>query len=545
MPILRRFSIASRLWLILAISVFMYVVLGGFAMKQNHSDLVFAKEIKTQHLVESTMGILEYFHSQEQSGQLSKQQAQEQAMNAVKKLRYGRDDYFWINDLQPVMLMHAMNPALDGKDLSGYKDPDGKEIFNEFVKIAKSQESAGFFNYRWPMPGATNPVDKVSYVQQFKPWGWVIGTGVYLDDIQAEFRTTAIRNTLVRAGIIIFMVFLVVGIIRSITTPLRNVVDSLKNISSGDGDLTQELVCNSNDEIGELSNNFNEFVSKLRTMIRHLLESANTLQQSAGELGKAAHATLSVSQRQLQETEQIATSMNEVTYAVQEVARNAEQAAAEVNSATQQADTGQQSIHNNLQQNDLLSGTITHAVSVISSLADESTKIGSVLEVINTIAEQTNLLALNAAIEAARAGEQGRGFAVVADEVRLLAQRTQQSTEEVQVMIDSLQKNSQAAVGVIEQSSHASELAVEQANLASTNLERIAEALAKLNDLNASIASSSLQQSHVAEEINENINRVAGLAQESTASAEQSSRSSENLERLAGELNTLLSQFRV
>lgn len=545
MPILRRFSIASRLWLILAISVFMYVVLGGFAMKQNHSDLVFAKEIKTQHLVESTMGILEYFHSQEQSGQLSKQQAQEQAMNAVKKLRYGRDDYFWINDLQPVMLMHAMNPALDGKDLSGYKDPDGKEIFNEFVKIAKSQESAGFFNYRWPMPGATNPVDKVSYVQQFKPWGWVIGTGVYLDDIQAEFRTTAIRNTLVRAGIIIFMVFLVVGIIRSITTPLRNVVDSLKNISSGDGDLTQELVCNSNDEIGELSNNFNEFVSKLRTMIRHLLESANTLQQSAGELGKAAHATLSVSQRQLQETEQIATSMNEVTYAVQEVARNAEQAAAEVNSATQQADTGQRSIHNNLQQNDLLSGTITHAVSVISSLADESTKIGSVLEVINTIAEQTNLLALNAAIEAARAGEQGRGFAVVADEVRLLAQRTQQSTEEVQVMIDSLQKNSQAAVGVIEQSSHASELAVEQANLASTNLERIAEALTKLNDLNASIASSSLQQSHVAEEINENINRVAGLAQESTASAEQSSRSSENLERLAGELNTLLSQFRV
>ncbi|NLC09481.1 MAG: methyl-accepting chemotaxis protein, partial [Gammaproteobacteria bacterium] len=470
---------------------------------------------------------------------------QEQAMNAVKKLRYGRDDYFWINDLQPVMLMHAMNPTLDGKNLSGYKDPDGKEIFNEFVRIAKSQEAAGFFNYRWPMPGATNPVDKVSYVQQFKPWGWVIGTGVYLDDIQAEFRATAIRNTLIRVGIIIFMVFLVVGIIRSITTPLRNVVDSLKNISSGDGDLTQELVCNSNDEIGELSNNFNEFVSKLRTMIRHLLESANTLQQSAGELGKAAHATLSVSQRQLQETEQIATSMNEVTYAVQEVARNAEQAAAEVNSATQQADTGQQSIHNNLQQNDLLSGTITHAVSVISSLADESTKIGSVLEVINTIAEQTNLLALNAAIEAARAGEQGRGFAVVADEVRLLAQRTQQSTEEVQVMIDSLQKNSQAAVGVIEQSSHASELAVEQANLASTNLERITEALAKLNDLNASIASSSLQQSHVAEEINENINRVAGLAQESTASAEQSSRSSENLERLAGELNTLLSQFRV
>jgi len=545
MSILRRFSISSRLWLILIIAICMYVVLGGLAMKQNHEDLVFAKEIKTQHLVESTIGILEFFHSQEQSGQLSQQQAQTQAMGAVQKLRYGRNDYFWINDLQPVMLMHAMNPALDGKDLSGYKDPDGKEIFNEFVRIAKSPEGAGFFNYSWPMPGATNPVDKVSYVQQFKPWGWVVGTGVYLDDIQTEFRAKAIRNSLIRLGAIIIMAFLVVGIIRSITRPLRNVVSALKNIASGDGDLTQELVCDSNDEIGELSTNFNEFTSKLRGMMRQLLDSANTLQLSAGELDKAANETLHVSQRQMQETEQIATSMNEVTYAVQEVARNAEQAATEVSSATQQAETGQLSIHNNLQQNDLLSSTITHAVSVISSLAEESTKIGSVLEVINTIAEQTNLLALNAAIEAARAGEQGRGFAVVADEVRLLAQRTQQSTEEVQVMIDSLQKNSQAAVGVIEQSSHASELAVEQANQASSNLILIAESLTALNDLNASIASSSLQQSHVAEEINENINRVAGLAQESTAAAEQSSRSSANLEQLAGELNKLLSQFRI
>ena len=544
MSLLRRFSIASRLWLILIIMVLANVLLGALAIKQNHDNLLHAKEQKTQHIVEGSIGILEYFHARETAGALTRAQAQEQALRAVEKLRYGRDDYFWINDLQPVMLMHPMSPNLNGQDLSTYKDPDGRAIFNEFVKVVKNS-GAGFYNYRWPMPGASEPVDKVSYVQGFTPWGWVIGTGVYLDDIQAEFRAGAINNILIRLGIIIFLAILIIGIIRSILRPLDNVVDNLRNIASGDGDLTHELACNSKDEIGELSSNFNAFIRKLRTMVQQLHDSAKVLQQSAGELGQAASETLTASQRQLQEVEQVATSMNEVTYSVQEVAQNAEQAASEVHNASDRVEAGQQSIRNNLEQNDRLSETISHSVSVIQSLAAQSNEIGTVLEVINGIAEQTNLLALNAAIEAARAGEQGRGFAVVADEVRQLAQRTQQSTEEVQTMINSLQQNSQQAVQAIDQSSQASTLAVEQANIANTNLGQIAQALGTINDLNASIASSTLQQSQVAEEINANISRVADLAQASTAAAGQSSSSSNDLERLAAELNQLLSQFRV
>ncbi|NLD14845.1 MAG: methyl-accepting chemotaxis protein [Gammaproteobacteria bacterium] len=541
---LLRISISKRLWLILVIVVSVFVSFGVLIAKQTYSGLVEAKEVKTQHLVESTHGLLEHFYQLEQNGQLSREQAQAQALAAVSKIRYGRNDYFWVNDLQPVMLMHPMNPALDGQNLSGFKDPDGNPIFNEFARIAKNQ-GAGFYNYRWPMPGAKDPVQKISYVQLFKPWGWVLGTGVYVDDIQAEFRSVTLKSTVVRTIIIAIMTLLVLGIMRSITRPLREVADALQNIASGEGDLTQQLTYQGNDEIGELSKSFNTFTDKLRNIIIDLQQTAGVLQQSSSELDKAARNSLDSSERQLQETEQIATSMNEVTYSVQEVAKNAEQAASEVSEASQQVAAGQQSIHNSLQQTDLLSATIAEAVSVMEALAAESTQIGTVLEVINSIAEQTNLLALNAAIEAARAGEQGRGFAVVADEVRLLAQRTQQSTGEVQHMIDSLQKNSRAAVQVIQQSSETSARTVEQANIANASLEQITLALTALSDLNASIASSTLQQAHVAEEINQNINRVAGLATNSTAAAQQASSSSAGLEQLARSLGTVLSQFRV
>ncbi len=330
-----------------------------------------------------------------------------------------------------------------------------------------------------------------------------------------------------------------------VTRPLCNTVNAMQDIAHGEGDLTRRLKVRGKDEIAALSEAFNNFVEKVQNMVRQVAGSTSQLAAAAEEMSLVTNETSSGVQRQRSETEQVATAMNEMTATVQEVANHAESAAEAAVQADNQAKEGGEVVQGTITAIERLADEVEKAAGVIHRLEQDSDEIGSVLEVIRGIAEQTNLLALNAAIEAARAGEQGRGFAVVADEVRSLASRTQASTEEIQQMIERLQSGARDAVNVMEEGRSMAKNSVEQAAHAGESLHSITTAVNEITTMNTQIAEAARQQEQVAEEINQNVSNISLVAEETDNGTTQLASASSDLARLSGELQSLVATFKI
>ncbi len=541
---LRTLSIATRLWLILGVTVIILFSLSGLSLYQNYQSLHTSKAEKVQHIIETVSGVLKHYHTLEQSRTLSREQAQQQAMAVIRTLRYADGEYFWINDLQAVVLMHPLNPALENKDQSGLKDPDGKALILEAARLARAQ-GAGWLEYRWPKPNSTQPVQKISYVELFRPWGWVLGSGIYIDDIQREFRshvTTVFSVTLI---VLVLIAALVFWITQSIIQPLKKTVQAMHDIAQGDGDLTHRIDETGKDELTELAQTFNLFIDKIHGLVKQTTDVTSWLSAAAEELSSSSTQARELVTRQHHESDQVAAAINQMTATVAEVARNAAEAAKAAQDTDRQADIGSDRVKQTIHAIDAVAREVENIAQVIKRLSVDSEAIGKVLEVIQGIAEQTNLLALNAAIEAARAGEQGRGFAVVADEVRTLASRTQASTKEINAMIERLQKGSADAVRAIEQGQERVQDSVAQAGQAGERLDAITASMTSITDMNTQIASAAEEQSAVTEEINRNVANITHAVDETANSMRQITSASEELSSLATDLQTKIKQFRV
>ncbi|MGF6692898.1 methyl-accepting chemotaxis protein [Metapseudomonas resinovorans] len=330
-----------------------------------------------------------------------------------------------------------------------------------------------------------------------------------------------------------------------IARPLRQMVGMLDDIAKGDGDLTQRLHNNRADEMGAIAGGFNTFLGKLQSMISQVVTSVQKVSDSSEHTADIAIRTNQGVQKQLAEIELVATAVHEMTATAQDVARNATHAAEAASHADQAANHGKRIVHSTAEAISALATEIGRAVGVVQNLAKDSENINAILVAIRGIAEQTNLLALNAAIEAARAGEQGRGFAVVADEVRNLAQKTQQATEEIQTMIQQLQHGTREVVKVMQDSQEKTDTSVQHANEAAHALESITQAVSVINDMNTQIASAAEEQSAVAEDINRNVINIGQVANEVAGGADEASQASAELTKLAEQQRRLINQFRV
>ncbi|MBX9915383.1 MAG: methyl-accepting chemotaxis protein [Pseudomonadaceae bacterium] len=312
-----------------------------------------------------------------------------------------------------------------------------------------------------------------------------------------------------------------------------------------DGNLGYRVTYQGRDELGEISSSFNEMASRFHHTIQELAGAVQQLAAAAEQTAQVSSQTSDGIRRQQLETDQVATAMNEMSATVQDVAGNAASAARAAQEADQQSESGKRVVHQTIASIDSLASEVEHAATVIHELEADSAGISSVVDVIRSIAEQTNLLALNAAIEAARAGEQGRGFAVVADEVRSLASRTQQSTSEIQTMIEKLQSGANRAVAVMESSCSKAQAGKQQVASAGHMLEQISNAVATINDMNAMIASAAEEQSSVSEEISRNITSVSQIAEETSEASRQNVATSTQFASLASQLQRLVHMFRL
>ena len=541
---LRMVSIRWRLASMLMVTLIGMALLSVIAINEIKQVMLQEKTVKTQHLVESAHTMLDYWHLQVENGSLSPTEARENALESLRKMRYGDSDYFWVQDLKGEMVMHPISPQLEGKNILRIQDANGRYLFQEIIDLAQNK-GEGELYYSWPKPGQNKATDKVAFIQIEPNWGWIIGSGIYLNDIDQQFWKSITLFIFVAGSAAIIIMAMVITISGSIIRPINRTVEAMDEISKGEGDLTRHIEADGNDEICRMVRHFNRFVDKIHDLVYEVKQSTNQVATAAEELDTVTTNSSQLIQQQANETDQMATAIEEITHTIADVAKNAADAAYAAGKADQQAAEGSNKVAAAIHSLDQLVGTVQNSADVIHQLEQRSESIGSVLSVIRDVAEQTNLLALNAAIEAARAGEQGRGFAVVADEVRQLAGRTQKSTEEIHNIISSLQGTASQAVKEMRESLNQAGKTVDITHEAKEALALIRHAVTQINEMNTQIASASVQQTSAANEISKNVANIVSLANQGNAWTQDTATASHELAELAEGLRSEVGSFRV
>lgn len=456
-------KIGTKMLAIAAVACLGTAVIGWFTAAEIERLSYADKEDSTEVVVETAVSLLAHYAALENSGAMTTADAQAAAISVVGNLRYGADDYFWIHDENLMMVMHPFKPQLDGTDISGIEDPNGVRLFAEMNDVVAA-DSAGFVAYEWPKPGKEEPQPKISYVAGFDQWGWVVGSGVYIDDVEvaiAANRQRMILITLLSAAVLVGMILLVR---RSITKPLERMTKLMSQ-----GDLSRRLPeGQKRTEIDRLSAAVNSTLDRVRGVVdsvvsasgsvRHEVEQltryTERIESQAANAAEQAGSATETSRSVVAGFDKVAHSVAEIDQSIQTISANAQNVAGVADNAV---------------------GIAARTNELVGKLGDSSTEISDVVDTITTIAEKTNLLALNATIESSRAGEAGRAFTVVANEVKDLAKATAMATDGIASQVKALQNDAnESASAIAEISTVISEINEYQTGIAAAVEEQAA-----------------------------------------------------------------------
>lgn len=544
--LLRKLTINLRLWLILALALCSLALVSFLAMKQEQAALMYQKNLQLSQLLEMTDTTLNHFYQRAAKGEITHEDAKQRAFNVIRESTFTTQqdkDYFFLIDQQGVNLMHARNPALENTNIRDLRDLNGFAYIQDILNKS-NQANTGNTHYDSTRPGSNDQVTKLAVFQNFKPWKIVVVTSIYLDNVQAHIWDHAIKLFLSFLFAAAIMTSLVLIIINSIKKPLTTMLARMLDVANGEGDLTRRLPLEGQDELTNINKAFNQFIEKIQDLVKQANQSSLAVSAAAEELSAVTQQSSLTIQQQGQETDQVATAMNEMTATVQEVATNASNAADAARQAIERKNESNSQLNAMLKTITELETSIEDTATTLEHLKEGTANINVIMEVISSVAEQTNLLALNAAIEAARAGEHGRGFAVVADEVRGLAARTQESTSEIKTTIEALVTEADLSHKSMAISRKKVLETIENAKKTTDALEEVAAAIELIADMNHQIASAAEEQAAVADEINRNIVNINELSSQTQDGSQQTNQASHELAGLAETLNQQVSQFK-